>query len=60
MSSSALNLLAQPGLKVLPEAPPSGPKYRLLGWLQERTGVQPRHLALGLQMVAAYTTGGWG
>lgn len=59
MSSAALDLLAEPALKTVALAP-APPPHRALRWVQERTGVavQPRHLALGLQLVVAYTIGG--
>jgi len=58
LSSAALDLLAQPQLERLP--PPTagaGAPYRLLHWLEGRTGIGPRHLALATQMVVAYTIG---
>lgn len=57
MSSAALDLLSEPPLKTVPLAP-AAPPHRALRWVRERTGValEPRHLALGLQMVVAYTT----
>ncbi|KAL4422137.1 hypothetical protein ABPG77_006826 [Micractinium sp. CCAP 211/92] len=54
-SRAAAELLAQPEVLHLPRAAPQqGKLQRCLGWLKARTGVTPEHLALGLQMVAAY------
>lgn len=56
LSSAALDLLAQPELQRLAPQPPDRRRVRrVLAWLSAHGGVQPRHLALGLQMVVAYT-----
>lgn len=58
LSSAALGLLEQPALKQLPAAARRvRAAHRVLQWIQARTGVGPRHLALACQMLVAYTTG---
>ncbi|KAL4458444.1 hypothetical protein ABPG75_013309 [Micractinium tetrahymenae] len=54
-SRAAKELLAQPDVLRLPRpVEPQGALHRSLARLKASTGVTPEHLALGLQMVAAY------
>ena len=58
MSRQAQELLAAPELLQLPRVPRDAAAWRAaLLWLPARLGVSHKVFAIGLQMVAAYTTG---
>lgn len=62
LSRAALDALAPPDVQKLAAPAPvaGGMGQRWMAWLQQHTGVGPRHLALALQLVVAFDFGARG